>query len=700
MDSYDDILVSVIIPIYNVEKYIEKCLDSVLCQTFTNLEIICVNDGTPDNSMELVEERAKADSRIVIVNQENGGLSRARNTGIRNATGKYIYFLDSDDYLAEDAIELLVSAAEEQEAEVVFFGAEPIFESEEIKEKQSGYITYYNRVGNYVGVYAGERLFIQMVNNNDFKPSACLLFTRRDFVERIGISFYSGILHEDNLYTLQLIQRAERAILLNLPLYKRLIREESITSGAKSVRHAYGFFVTQREILAFLGKNIYSCAYFKALKKYLDIMKRNAVKVLKDMELEEIYQEVQWLDADAVAYFMEYIYDLYIRWHPAETSKRARKTSKLFGRFKKLARRIHNKLAWLKSKIYWMIPANIRWYARTLKRLGVGYFIYRKNIKKNPDKLCVSVVMPVYNVERYLKQTLDCLLQQNLPNIEIICVDDGSTDNSRSILQEYEKRDGRVKVLYQDKSGAGPARNLGMSVARGEYLLFLDSDDIFDESLCNEAYYQSIRKKADVCLFGAKRIDMQTFEEQPMGWVLRKNEIPMKNPFSGKDIRDKVFQITTGCPWSKMFRREFVMETGLQFQNLPNTNDAFFVRMAMVLADRITTIDRCFVTYRYNEGNNTQSNKAKSPLAFYEAFKAMKEEMLKRNVFEIYERSYCNMVLSESLFNLRTAGTEEARERVRELLLTEAFAFYGLDAHPENYFYDKKTYEEMKILRG
>lgn len=700
MDGYSDILVSVIIPIYNVEKYIEKCLDSVLAQTFTNLEIICVNDGTPDGSMELVEARAKGDSRIVIVNQENGGLSRARNAGMQRATGKYIYFLDSDDYLAEDALERLVCYAEEQEAELVFFGAECVFESEEIKERQSSYIAYYDRKGSYMETYPGEILFIRMVNNGDFKPSACLLFTRRELVENTGIAFYEGILHEDNLYTLQLLQRVERAAVLDLPLYKRLIREESITSGAKSVRHAYGFFVAQREMLAFLGKNTYSCGYFKALKKYFDIMKSNAVKVLKNMELEEIYEEVVRLDADAVAYFMEYIYDLYIHMHSEETPKRVRKrkVSKFFGRFKRVARRIYNKFVWLRSKLYWMIPATVRWYVRTIRRLGFGYFFYRRDIKKNPDKLCVSIVMPVYNVERYLPVALDSLLRQNLPNIEIICVDDGSTDGSRDILREYEKKDARVKVLYQEKKGAGVARNLGMSVAQGEYLLFLDSDDYFDESLCNEAYYQSIRKKADVCLFGAKRINMQTLEEQPMSWVLRTKEIPRKNVFSAKGMYDRIFQITTGCPWSKMFRREFVLATGLQFQNLPNTNDAFFVRMAMALADRITTLDRCFVTYRYNEGNNTQSNKAKAPLAFYEAFKAMKLELQDRGVYEVFERSYCNMVLSESLFNLRTAGTEEAKERVREVLLAEAFAFYGLDKHPKSYFYDTNTYMEMLEL--
>ena len=699
MDCYSDIMVSVIIPIYNVEKYIGKCLDSVLSQTFTNLEIICVNDGTPDGSMEIVEVRAKADARIVILNQENGGQSVARNNGIKRATGKYIYFLDADDWLAEDAVEKLVIRAEENEADIVFFDAETVFETEELAQKQAAFADYYKRHRTYDGVYQGIPLFIELVNAWDFKPSPCLVFTRRDYFTSKGLSFYPGIIHEDTLFAFQLIYRADRVVYLGEPLYKRLVRDNSTMTGNARIRKVYGLFVCQREILEEVKEFPCSLEFFLAIKKYLGNMKRNGVHSIKKMKLETIYEKIGRLDADNRVAFMEYIYDEYMMLRSASGRKSTR-WNKLLQRCKQVLKRVRNKLIRIRNKVIWMIPAPIRWYARTLRRLGPGYFLYRKDIKKHPEKLCVSVVMPVYNVERYLPMALDSLLCQNLPNIEIICVDDGSTDGSRDILREYEKKDARVKVLCQEKSGAGAARNLGMSVAQGEYLLFLDSDDYFDESLCNEAYYQSVRKKADVCLFGAKRINMQTLEEQAMSWVLRSKEIPRKNLFSAKGINDKIFQITTGCPWSKMFRREFVLQTGLQFQNLPNTNDAFFVRMTMALADRITTLDRCFVTYRYNEGNNTQSNKAKSPLAFYEAFKAMKQELQNRGVYELYERSYCNMVLSESLFNLRTAGTEEARERVRELLLKEAFAFYGLDKHPESYFYDGDAYMEMLELRN
>lgn len=125
--------VSVIIPVYNVEKYLRKCLDSVVKQTYTNLEIICVNDGSPDNSAAILEEYAKSDSRIKIINQENKGLSGARNTGIDAATGAYIVFVDSDDWIDKKTVAAAVSKAEN--ADTVMWGYVREFADKAIEKK-------------------------------------------------------------------------------------------------------------------------------------------------------------------------------------------------------------------------------------------------------------------------------------------------------------------------------------------------------------------------------------------------------------------------------------------------------------------------------------------------------------------------------------------------------------------------------------
>lgn len=115
-------VVSVVLPIYNVEKYLDRCLQSVVNQTYRNLEIVLVDDGSPDRCPKMCEEWAKRDDRIKVVHKKNAGLGMARNTGIENATGEFICFLDSDDYIARDAIEKAYRCAKEHDAEIVLFG--------------------------------------------------------------------------------------------------------------------------------------------------------------------------------------------------------------------------------------------------------------------------------------------------------------------------------------------------------------------------------------------------------------------------------------------------------------------------------------------------------------------------------------------------------------------------------------------------
>ena len=136
-------LVTVIIPVYNVESYLAKCLDSVVNQTYQNLQIILVNDGTKDNSLEICEQYAHSDSRITIINKENGGLSSARNKGLEYAEGVYCYFLDSDDYIELDLIEKAARKMTEENADMVIFGMKRFREdSDETESFELGDRTY------------------------------------------------------------------------------------------------------------------------------------------------------------------------------------------------------------------------------------------------------------------------------------------------------------------------------------------------------------------------------------------------------------------------------------------------------------------------------------------------------------------------------------------------------------------------------
>ena len=145
--------VSVIIPVYNAEKYLRECLDSVVNQTLKDIEIICIDDGSTDHSRAILMGYEKSDPRITVISQENLGLSAARNCGMRYASGKYIYFLDSDDYIDGEALEILVRLAEENDADSVHFAAKPFYESEELRRSHN--LDQYFDMKGFSGLYYG-----------------------------------------------------------------------------------------------------------------------------------------------------------------------------------------------------------------------------------------------------------------------------------------------------------------------------------------------------------------------------------------------------------------------------------------------------------------------------------------------------------------------------------------------------------------
>ena len=202
----------------------------------------------------------------------------------------------------------------------------------------------------------------------------------------------------------------------------------------------------------------------------------------------------------------------------------------------------------------------------------------------------VSVIIPVYNTELYLRQCLDSVVNQTLRDIEIICVDDGSTDGSMEILREYQAKDDRIKILSQEKSNAGSARNLGLSIAEGEYLSFLDSDDFFELTMLEHMFACAKSGNADIVICEMKVYYEDTGDAVGVSWHIKKEYLPTKTFFQFKDIKRNSFLCIISYVWDKLIRRELVMENRLCFQSQPVYNDAAFVYKAMMSAKTITVL--------------------------------------------------------------------------------------------------------------
>ena len=203
----------------------------------------------------------------------------------------------------------------------------------------------------------------------------------------------------------------------------------------------------------------------------------------------------------------------------------------------------------------------------------------------------VSVIIPVYNVEAYLRECLDSVLNQALRNIEIICVDDGSTDGSAAILAEYTARDSRVRIVTQKNAGAGAARNAGLALAKGEWLSFLDADDVFDGSMLADMVAAGENENADVVACTETK-------------------------------RGDIFRRWRGWAWDKIFKREFISKHKFEFQNLPVSNDLYFTYGALVQAVKIAVVPKTYVMHRKRAGS-IETTRDRSPLAPLEAVKAL-----------------------------------------------------------------------------
>ena len=243
-------LISVIIPVYNVEEYLRECVDSVLNQTYKDSEIILVDDGSTDSSGEICDEYVEKDERISVIHQKNGGLSDARNTGLANANGKYIYFLDSDDYIAPNALETLYRVAEKESSEIVFFDAVSFADTPDFTVRQN-----YVRKNAYK-TDSGYNIFKALTLNNDFHSAVPLLFIDRAFLLDSDISFIPRILHEDTVFTYQLLCKASRVAQCREALYYRRYRKDSIMTSKKTKKHFLSCITVCRLNADFTEKNL------------------------------------------------------------------------------------------------------------------------------------------------------------------------------------------------------------------------------------------------------------------------------------------------------------------------------------------------------------------------------------------------------------------------------------------------------------
>lgn len=626
--------VSVIIAVYNAEPYIKQCLESLINQTLKEIEIICVDDFSTDLSFQILKEFEEKDSRISVIQQKHSGAGAARNKGIAAAKGKYLSILDADDFFEHDMLESAYNAAEKNNAEITVFQAD-FFNHREKRFEPCNYSIRLDMLPEKNPF--GAKDIPEKIFNIGCGWAWDKLFNR-DFVTRCDIEFQNTRTSNDMLFVFYLYSRAERIYVLR----KCLVHQRINAAKTLSVTREQSW------------DNFYLA---------LMVLKQRLI----DDKTYEIFRHsfVNW----AINFTL---------WNIDTLKSNIRKQLEI-----KCRKEYFKNLDILDNEKEYFI------YDFEYERL--------KNMMSKDETTKVSVIIPVYNDEKYIRECLDSVCTQTLKDIQIICVNDGSTDTTAEILNEYEQKDERIVVINKDHTNAGDSRNIGLAIAEGEYLSFLDADDFFEKTMLEDAYNAAKKDDAEICAFRCNHYDDAAKNFSNCPWTLKLEEMPKNRPFSNHECADKIFTMTSCTAWDKIFKRSFINEKEIKFQDVPSCNDMLFTFSAYSVAEKITTLDKILAHQRINHVRTMSQDIEYMWHNFYDALMALKNFLIEREIYPEYKKSFVNWAIDFSIWNIHNYK-EVFRDLIHQALKRSFFDDLDITSTPREDFYNQGLYDEMRRI--
>ena len=310
----------------------------------------------------------------------------------------------------------------------------------------------------------------------------------------------------------------------------------------------------------------------------------------------------------------------------------------------------------------------------------------------------ISVVMPVYNAEDYLYCSVSSILDQTLKEIELICVDDGSSDSSLMILQGFAERDKRLRIFHQDNAGPGSARNRGLQEARGEYVIFLDADDWFESDMLATMLQKTKAYNAEICICRAERFDNVSGKSLPSAWMLKEDLLP-GDIFSPEEISGHFFQFTYGMVWDKLYLRSFLQRTGSHFPELRCAEDTAFAFCTLLDANRIAVLPEVKLHYRVNRNTSVSNSFFQEPEAPYYSFQIIYKHIKNSGKYDLFEKSFLNWAMEYLIWNMSNMSNRNIRRSYYQMLHQKWFPLLHFEKHAVSFYESHSSYIRYCLAR-
>jgi glycosyltransferase involved in cell wall biosynthesis len=312
--------------------------------------------------------------------------------------------------------------------------------------------------------------------------------------------------------------------------------------------------------------------------------------------------------------------------------------------------------------------------------------------------LSLSIIIPIYNSQKYLKACLNSVLKSEFSNFEVILIDDGSTDKSLSICQEYKTRDKRFKVYKKKNKGVGATRNFGISKARGKYIHFLDSDDTISSKLYSATIPLLEDNDLDFMVFPTASLNHNTGKITTHDFTINQKLLPKKPIFSYKDMQRNVFSIFNNWVWNKIYRLSFINENNISFpETISSSEDKYFSSLSLLNAKKISVYksETPLLFYRDENPDSLDGSRHLYPFNIYNVLILLQDYLQTKDYFPALERDFINNALHELLFFLFTTRGQ-GFDDLYSFLQKEGFSKLNILDKNKAYFYDKNEYDFFK----